>query len=228
VGFIIGWYCSFIENKMSDEHIIVQRRLRLLASHLMPPIPREDALLCHYKIGPGKEPDDKLVILNATKGKIGEVKDEATQKAMDTKEAIVNKASVIKKKVEDSVEQGKEYLQSAGNKFVQMKDTAVDKATGAKDSTQYLARNIRKKVVGETKDESNNSIKDTEKGQETSKGFLKNQGDKAAEKTAKTDGEKTAKTEREKIAVRIEDIAEQMREQMYKVVNAMENSFKKA
>lgn len=116
---------------------------------------------------------------------------------------------------------------SAGHKFVEMKDSAVDKAAGAKDSTQHLARNIRKKVAGETEDETNNSIKDTENGQETSKGFLKNQGDKAAE-TAKTDREKTAKTDREKIAGRIEDIAEQMREQMYKVVNAMENSFKKA
>lgn len=212
---------------MSDEYMIVQRRLRLLASHLMPSIPRDDALLCHYKSGPWKELDNELVILNATKGKIGEVKDEATQKAMDTKEAIVNKASIIKKKVEDSVEQGKEYLQSAGHKFVQMKDSAVDKAAGAKDSTQHLARNIRKKVAGETEDETNNSIKDTENGQETSKGFLKNQGDKAPE-TAKTDREKTAETDREKIAGRIEDIAEQMREQMYKVVNAMENSFKKA
>jgi len=199
---------------MGDDYMAVHRRLRLLASHLMPSIPREDALLCHRKNGPWKEPDTELVILNATKGKIGEVKDEATKKAMDTKEATVNRASNIRKKVKDSVEQGKEFLQGAGHKFVQMKDTAVDKAAGAKNSTQHLARNIKKKVAGETEDESNNPIKDTEKGQEISKGFLKNPEDKEAE---------TAKADREKIAGRIEDIAEQIREQMY-----MENALKKA
>lgn len=203
---------------MYDEYKIVQRRLRLLASHLMPSMPREDALLRHYKSGPWKEPDDELVILNATKGRIGEVKDQATQKAIDTKEAIVNRANNIKRNVENGVEQGKEYLQTAGHKLVQTKDTTVDKAARAKDSTQHLARDTKKKVAGETEDDSNNSTKDTESGQETSKGFLKILGEKAAE---------SAKADREKIVGRIKDMIEQNREQMDKVVNALENAHKK-
>lgn len=204
---------------MDNEQKTVQRRLRLVASHLMPFKPREDALLCHRKNGLGKEPDHELVILNATKGKIGEVKDRATQKAMDTKEAIVTKATNLKKKVEDSVEQGREYLQTAGHKLVQTKDTAADKAAGTKESTQHLAREIRKKVAGEIEDESKKSIKDNEKGQETSKGLSKIPGDKAAE---------YAKTDIEKIVGRIQDIAEQNREQIDKVVNEMENAHKKS
>eukprot|EP01018_Ginkgo_biloba_P000665 Gb_01594 [translate_table: standard] len=212
---------------MGDENQTVQRRLSLLASHLIPhnhPFrPREDVLPHLYRDKDQEDYGDKLVILNATKGKVGQVADQAAQKATDAKGTLINSGSSIKKRVEHGVGEGKEYLQSAGEKLARSKDTTVSRAGKAKESSQNLARDTARKVTGETQDEVDDSSKHSEgKNEQESKetkGFFKSLGDKAAE---------SAKIAKESIVGRNENVTQKSGEQSNQAAKDLEKTKEKA